>query len=66
MQPSKKVKTKDLAVGMRVMDSDGDTGMIIDAIDPHNIKVLFDEPHGGIGLYCIVTECKYYQELKIL
>lgn len=45
-----------------VMDNDGNTGMVIEAGDIHNILVQFD--NGGSGLYCMVESCDHYDPLQ--
>ena len=44
-----------LVIGMHVQDNDGDTGIIKECKDIHNVLVEYD--NGGSGLHCLVEEC---------
>ena len=47
----------DLYIGMEVRDNDGDTGVIKEILDPHNVLVEYE--NGGSGLHCLEKECDY-------
>lgn len=49
------VKPIDLTVGLRVEDSVGIKGKVIECSDIHNVLVEYDM--GGSGLYCISEKC---------
>lgn len=46
----------DIKIGMKVMDDDGDIGIIKECDDAHNVLVEF--PNGGTGIYCLVSNCE--------
>lgn len=48
---------EDLEIGMEVLNSDGDIGIVTDLECAHNILVEYD--NGGKGLYCLVDNCEY-------
>jgi len=47
----------DIYIGMSVIDSDGDVGVVTSMKDAHNIEV---KGEGMTGLYCVDTNCKEY------
>ena len=53
-----------IQVGGKVVDDDGYIGVVIEASDPHNIFVKYD--NGGSGYYCIVPSCAEYDPLRLI
>ena len=50
------LKPEDIVIGTKVVDTDGDTGVIKNVISIHNVYVEYD--NGGSGLYCLDDNCK--------
>lgn len=50
-----------LKKGARVIDNDGLVGVIIEYQDEHNVHVKTEK---GLGLYCLVKSCEYYDPIE--
>ena len=48
----------DIQKGMKVIDNDGDIGIVTECEDAHNIMVEYE--NGGKGLHCLVEGCELY------
>ena len=48
----------DIRVGMKVIDNDGDIGIITQCEDPHNVIIRYDNE--GVGIYCLVESCELF------
>jgi len=53
---NKKLLFKDLKLGMKVIDNDGQGGVITECSDIHNIYIKHLD--GGSGFYCLDTKCE--------
>lgn len=47
----------DVYVGMKIIDEDGDVGLISECTDPHNVIVEFIN-NGSKGFYCLIENCE--------
>ena len=56
-----KIRFNDLKSGLLVIDTNGILGTISSIEDKHNVHVDYD--NGGTGIYCMDTECSYYDPL---
>ena len=54
------VTHSNLIHGARVVDSEQNTGTIMNIDDKHNVEVQFD--NGGAGLWCFVDDCEEYKK----
>ena len=51
----------DFKIGDRVIDDQGDTGIVIEIVDEHNIQVnLYSEYGEGKATYCCAVGCPEY------
>lgn len=50
------VTPENIKVGLHVIDTHGDVGVITSCEDLHNVQVEYDNE--GKGLFCLVSECK--------
>lgn len=48
----------DVQKGMKVIDNDGDIGIITQCEDPHNVIIRYDNE--GVGIYCLVEGCELF------
>lgn len=54
------LKFEDLAVGMKIKDTDGDIGVVKECSDPHNVFIEYDG--GGSALLCLDENCHEYRK----
>jgi hypothetical protein len=57
-----RLKFEEIRKGMKVRDSEGNTGTVTLCKDFHNISVKFDNTVGGYGLYCLDPKDKLYYD----
>ena len=55
---SKPLLYADIQKGMKVIDNDGDKGIVAECDDAHNIIVNYK--NGGRGMHCLVEGCEYF------
>ncbi len=48
----------DIKKGMKVIDGDGDIGIITESQDAHNVIVEYE--NGGKGIHCLVEGCELF------
>ena len=48
----------DIQKGMKVIDNDGDIGIVTECKDAHNINVKYK--NGGAGLHCLQEGCEEF------
>ena len=48
----------DLKKGMKVIDGDGDIGIITECEDAHNVIVQYENE--GVGIHCLVEDCELF------
>lgn len=53
-----------IEIGSRVVDINGNIGVVLHIHDIHNIEVEYDK--GGSGLYCDDIECTHYDRLRLV
>lgn len=60
------LKFEDLVIGLKVIDIDGETGVVKECTDIHNVIVVpenSDEEDNIQNLYCLVEGCELYDPL---
>lgn len=60
----KEVDINQFPIGTRVIDEDGNIGVIEEVRDLHNISVKYE--NGGYGIHCQIEGCDFYDPIKIL
>ena len=50
--------------GDKVIDREGNRGVVVKADSIHNIVVEYDGRYIGSGLYCVDKKCHMYDELQ--
>lgn len=60
---AQEITYEELIEGMNVIDSDGDSAVVIDKTDIHNVRVSYWP--GGKGLFCLSPNCEQHSIEKL-